>query len=211
MFGIEGKFFKGLELLSNLIIANLLFVLCCIPLVTAGAAKTALETILTQIMEGEEGHIVKEFLKCFKKHFGQATSLWLMYLFITLIAVSDFYAVSASANLLLVGVVCFVAATVLILTNMAYSYATGLFCRMEGRLRSRIKNAFILSVKHLPRTALILLIEFLPGLLILFFTGKLILICLFYIVIGCSAGGYLKIKLLKNIPNPHQTPKIQEK
>ena len=42
MFDINGKFMAVLEEAANLVVLNILFLLCCIPVITIGASKTAL-------------------------------------------------------------------------------------------------------------------------------------------------------------------------
>ena len=42
MFSIEGKLFGALSRMADLVILNVLFLLCCVPVITTGAAITAM-------------------------------------------------------------------------------------------------------------------------------------------------------------------------
>ena len=42
MFGIDGKFYEIVSAIADLVILNLLFVLCSLPIFTIGASTTAL-------------------------------------------------------------------------------------------------------------------------------------------------------------------------
>ena len=63
MFNIDGKFFGVLSRLADLVILNLLFLVCCIPVVTVGAAVTAMYSVTWKMAEEKEGYILKGFFK----------------------------------------------------------------------------------------------------------------------------------------------------
>ena len=42
MFGIDSKFYEVVSRISDLVVINLLFVLCSLPIITIGASTTAL-------------------------------------------------------------------------------------------------------------------------------------------------------------------------
>ena len=42
MFGIDSKFYEVVSRIADLVVLNLLFVLCSLPIITIGASTTAL-------------------------------------------------------------------------------------------------------------------------------------------------------------------------
>ncbi len=44
MFGIDSKFYEVVSKIADLVVVNLLFVLCSLPIITIGASTTALFT-----------------------------------------------------------------------------------------------------------------------------------------------------------------------
>ena len=58
--------FGILSHLADLMILNILTLICCIPLVTAGAAMTALYTMTMRMARNEEGSIVREYFQAFR-------------------------------------------------------------------------------------------------------------------------------------------------
>lgn len=199
MFNIEGKFFKSVELLSNFIILNLLFVVCCIPVITIGASKVALETVIYQITEGKEGYVVRGFFEVFIKHFKETTLIWIVYLFIMVIGIIDFYVSTLVKNPFFMGIVCFIASTILLLVNMTYTYVTSLFSRMNQPIMRKIRICFMISITHFPKTILLLLLELLPVFIVLLITIRTIFILLVYMTVGFAIITYIKQKILKNI------------
>ena len=73
----EGSPFQGfLNKVTDLLILNLVTLLLCLPVITAGAALTAMHYVLLKMVRGEEGYIVKSFFRAFKREFRQATVMW---------------------------------------------------------------------------------------------------------------------------------------
>ena len=66
--------FKGMEKVADLIVINLLFILCSIPIVTIGASATAMHYTLRRWREGQ-GSLAKDFFRSFRLNFRQATAL----------------------------------------------------------------------------------------------------------------------------------------
>lgn len=67
MFQLDGKFFGALSKLSDLVILNILFLACCLPIVTIGASITALYAVTKKMAEDREGYIFKGFLSPSKR------------------------------------------------------------------------------------------------------------------------------------------------
>ena len=65
----------------SLVQINLLWLLCSVPLFTAGAATCAMLSCLTAMKKEEETGF-KAFFRFFSRHFRQATILWLLMVFL---------------------------------------------------------------------------------------------------------------------------------
>lgn len=75
--------FGGFFLLSCL------WYLCCLPVVTAGAATTALYYVTLKMARGQEGQLIPAFFHSFKQNLKQATALWVGYLAVGILLVLD--------------------------------------------------------------------------------------------------------------------------
>lgn len=62
------------------LLATVYFVICCLPVITAGAAMTAVSAVMLRICRNECGGVTKTFFNAFRQNFRQATQLWLMAL-----------------------------------------------------------------------------------------------------------------------------------
>ena len=79
IFSPDGALARLLNTLGNLIVLNILTIICCVPVFTAGAAMTALYTMVMRMARKEDGKIISEYFKAFKANFKQATILWLIF------------------------------------------------------------------------------------------------------------------------------------
>lgn len=73
-----------LSTIADLIILNLLFVICSIPIITFGAAYSAKYYVAMKIVRGEGTGVIVPFFKSFIRNFKQSTIVW----FIMLIAIA---------------------------------------------------------------------------------------------------------------------------
>ena len=68
-FNLDSPFMRFLTKMADLIILNILYMICCIPIVTIGAASTALYTVSMKAVKNEESYIIRGYFKAFKENF----------------------------------------------------------------------------------------------------------------------------------------------
>ena len=67
---------------ADLFMLNVVFVICCLPVVTIGASLTALHYVTLKMARNEESYIIRSFFKSFKQNFKQSTIINLIMLLI---------------------------------------------------------------------------------------------------------------------------------
>ena len=60
-FNMDNKFFVFMGRVADLLLLNFLCILCCIPVVTAGASITALSYVTLKMARDEESYIARSF------------------------------------------------------------------------------------------------------------------------------------------------------
>ena len=65
-FNMDNKFFVFMGRVADLLLLNFLCILCCIPVVTAGASITALYYVTLKMARDEESYIARSFFRSFK-------------------------------------------------------------------------------------------------------------------------------------------------
>lgn len=193
VFNFEGPVFSSLSRLADLFCLNLLFIVCCIPVVTIGAATTALYYVTLKMVKDEEGYITRSFFRSFKRNFAQATVIWAMFLFIATVLMFDFRIAGATdgsmRNVIVVAVFVMV-----IIAAMVLTYVFPILSKFDNTVKNTVKNAFLISIRHLPYTILMIIISIVPVVLIWFFPALLILVLIMF-----SAVAYINSKFLIKI------------
>ena len=155
---LSKEFRATLSLMGDLVILNLLFLLCCLPVVTIGAAGSACYAGLFRIVRKKEtGLPIRAFLKDFAAAFKQSTVVWLLMLFCFAILAGDawFAVVYSEPDNKFFLIFAIVVATALL---FAAIWFFPLVARFQNKLGAQIKNAFLLAFAQFPRTLLALLI-----------------------------------------------------
>ena len=83
-----------LSSLIDLIWAGLLWLICSLPVITAGASATALYYTIVKCIRHDRGRVSSCFFHSFRRNFRQATAIWLLCLLYIAVGIGDAYAFS---------------------------------------------------------------------------------------------------------------------
>jgi uncharacterized membrane protein YesL len=182
---------------GDLIITNMLFILCCIPVFTAGAAEAACYARLIRIARrGDEGLQIAAFFRDFRASFKKATLAWLLELACLIVFAGDiWFAVvySDPDNKFFLIFAIIAAAAVLLAATWLYP----LIARFDNTLGGHIKNSFLMVFARFPATLLAFAVR--AGMLavpILFFDA-FVYLGWFWLLFGFSLPMYLTVKLMR--------------
>lgn len=67
MFGIDSKFYEVVSKIADLVILNLIFVLCSLPIITIGASTTALYGVTKKDGREQRRLYFKNFFNCSRR------------------------------------------------------------------------------------------------------------------------------------------------
>jgi len=79
MFNVNSPFWRFLNKMADQFVLSLLWMICMIPVFTAGASTAAFFSVSMELQKDHEGAIVSSFFKEFKRLFRRATIFWLMH------------------------------------------------------------------------------------------------------------------------------------
>ncbi len=148
-----GKFF-------DVMVLNVLWFICSIPIVTIGASTTAVYYVTLKMVRDEEGSTIKSFFKSFRENFRQATAIWLILLVVGAVIGFDLYFFGVqmqegTLRMILLSLLCGFG-----LIEMAvFLYVFPLQCRFYNPVKKTLSNALLISIRHLPRTICLLIID----------------------------------------------------
>lgn len=182
---IDSPVFEFINTLCEFICLNLLFLACCLPIITCGAAISSLYQVTMQEARGEHGYIVKKFFTSFKENFRSSTPVFLLYLAAAFILIFNlaFWSAMGSffSNLLLLAVT-FASLAALI----SFLYAFPLLARFENTTRRTIINAYTIAMSHRKQTLAVLAVHTAVAAACFFVPGAKI----FMVLLGFSFTAY---------------------
>lgn len=193
-FNSEGSVMLFLGKMADLLWLNILTMLCCIPIITAGASITAMYSVTIKLVKKEEGYITRDFFKSFKTNFKQATLLWLIVLVVLVLFYGD-YRILNYSSIEFPKILMVLLSAVFILCYFTYTYLFPLLSRYDNTIINIIRNSFLLSISNLPRTILIIVIQFIP-IVALYFSQMVVPLILMF---GMSFTAYLSSLLFVGI------------
>ena len=79
LFNPEGKLFIWGNKACDMILASVLWLLCCIPLITIGPACTALYHVIVHNVRGDQGNLIQTFFRVFTAEFRMSAAMMLVY------------------------------------------------------------------------------------------------------------------------------------
>ena len=148
---------RALGKMGDMICLNVMWVICCIPIITIGASTVALYTVMLKMVKNEEGYIFRGFLKAFKTNFKQSTIIWIILLLLGILWTVDFRVAGVIPGM--AGIVLralFLTLGFVLLSVTIYIFP--LTARYENSIKGTFKNALILTVAKLPYTFLMVAI-----------------------------------------------------
>lgn len=209
-FNMDNKFFSVMGRVADLIILNVVFLICCLPIVTIGASLTALHYVTLKMARNEESYIVKSFFRSFKQNFKQATIINLIMLLIGAVLYFDLQIVTGmSGSLSQVLYIIFIAFGFLYLIVFLYLYPV--LAKFYNSIRNTFRNAFLMAVRHLPYTLLMAVITVAPASVLLIQNFQIqSTVIMLLLLMGCSLeafiNGHFLVKIFDNyIPEQEKT------
>lgn len=195
---LDSPFIKIMEKVANLMWLNFLTLVLCIPIVTAGAAFTALHYMSLKIVRNEDTYITRGYFKSFKQNFRQATIIWLIFLFIAAMIAGDIYILLTTKtqfHSILQGATLLVSVLVIFTATFVFP----LQAKFENTIKNTIKNAFIISILHFPKTLTMIVMNILPWLLLVSFFDMLPFVILFGFSVPAWAAALLYNKFFQQM------------
>ena len=165
-FSYDSKFGQLFLKLAYGCCLNVLWLICCLPIVTIGASTTALYYTSFKIAKDEGSYITTMFFRSFKQNFKQATIIWLIMLVAGVAIVADailLYRLRAtstgtSAVIWTLLLACIFACMIAYAIVLAYIFP--LLSIASNTTVNMFKNAFLIGTHYLFATILVLFIHY---------------------------------------------------
>lgn len=172
----EGPLMSFITKIAYSAYLNILWLICCLPIVTIGASTTALFYVSLKIAKSEEGNITRAFFHSFRENFKQGSFIWLILLTVGIVLGVDGYVLYhmrfSSAFWTVVTAIFLVAVIAYAIIIM---YIFPLLARFQNTTLAMFKNAIMIGMRFLLCTALMAVIYFAMAVVVVrFFTPAII-------------------------------------
>lgn len=163
LFNYDNPVWRFIGKLGDLIILNILWTICSIPIFTIGASTTAVYYMTLKLVRDEDGSTIKGFFHSFKENFKQATIIWLILLVAGLLLAFDFWFFFTGQMVSVTGMVKMFCLAIFgglfLLFLFIFTYVFPLQSRFYNSVKRTLFNAFFMSVRHLFQTIGIIVID----------------------------------------------------
>ncbi len=188
IFGYDGFFAQVIRYAWKLFLLNVCFLICCIPVVTIGAALSALYSVF--LNESLESGTVGPYFRAFKQNFKKGTLIWVAFALAGGLIGVNFYCLYAynvaGGNLVRVMLALLTALYLSVL-----SFVFPLQARYENPVGRTIRNAVILGLSMLPSGLLMVLAAVYPLILFLLDVDIFVSVIGIWLLVGCSSSAQI--------------------
>ena len=195
LFSLDNPVMRFLDRMADLLILNLLFVMCSIPVITVGASATAMCYVTLKMRDEEEGSVFKNFFMAFRQNFVQATLIWIVLAALAGFLVAD-HLLTRDLDGTGYQVIRILLPLCAILLGMMAVYVFFIQARFQNTIPNTLRNALALAFINAPRCFLAVAILAAVWRLVTFDLDTFSLGILIFLTIGFSGLTKLNCWLL---------------
>lgn len=196
LFRYDSPIIKWVNRMGRLVILNILWFICCLPIFTIGAATAAMYRVAMALAQKREDvSVAGDFFRAFRSNFKQGTLVWLILLIPTLL-------ILLNLSLLLSGglgygmvsyIICLIPVPPLLFIS---AYVFAYVATFEDKPLRTILNAAIISIANLPKTLLMVILNLLPLAVYLLATEIFLRLLFVWLLFAFALIAYLNSKLI---------------
>ena len=191
-FNTDSPIFNKLSTLADLVLLNLLTIVCSLPVITAGASITALYYTMYK-MRKHEANLYRSFFKSFKENFKQATILWLILLIVGVLICTCILLYNYLNHPILLA--CSLLG--LFIWGVVVSWVFPLLSRFYSTTFGTLRNAMLFGTSYFLLSVAMTLVNLIPLAVFLFIPNIFIYLSPLWLFIWFSFAAYCNTGLLK--------------
>lgn len=165
LFDHDAPLMQTMIMIGNLIVLNILWLICCIPVITAGAATTAVYYTMYQYATDGSEAVFKPFFRTFIREFRQSTLFWLILLAVGGVLVCDIWFLASVPQFKALWIVLGV---LLFLYAIALTHGFAILGRFNTTIKTVLKSCYLVFIMNFWRSMLVLLLSAAPVLVVIY-------------------------------------------
>lgn len=187
------------DTLGELIVCNVLWIVCSLPVFTIGASSAALLACVQDVLE-RKAAAPKQFFAAFRRCFKPATGAWLLLLALFVLITANVYLLPAMGARLRSVLLAFLGVLVLV-ALLWNAHIFPLIAKNQSglSLTKLTTTAFALGIRYFPLTVSAVFVQVLPAVLFIAFPNLFVYACAVYAVFGIALTGLYQGYIVRKI------------
>ncbi len=198
IFRLDNPVFNLLSRICDMMLLNILWIICSIPIVTIGASTTALYYCMLKINRKSDSGIVSMFFQSFRQNLKQGCMMTLIVVLSGLVLYVD-YQLSAEMEGILKTIIRIVICNLWVLWAIMILYVFPVLAQFDNTVKNTLKNSLMLGIAHINKTILIFLVNVMPVALLLILPDAFILLLPVFAVFGASIMAWLNSNIMLRV------------
>lgn len=185
-FNSDNGVMRALSKIFDMGLLTLIYLVFCIPVVTAGAATTSLYYVSAKVLRHNRSYVWREFWSSFKTNFLQSTIVWVITAVITVLLIFNMQIVGANADSAKSGYLVGAYLAMLFVLLCINCYVYPIISRFGTGLSQILRLSLYCAFRHFLHT--IMMVAILAAMVALIYLGMITNIILIFIFAPGLAG-----------------------
>lgn len=148
-FDRDSKFNIFMNKFGTFIFANLLFILCSLPIITIGASLTALNSTMLQFHKHDDIKVASIFFSSFKENFFKATIGFIISTGVFTMGLDGLWVgLHAGPNPIELFFIVLITGVMMFVSLCFFTFYFALLARYDNDILSQVKNAFFIGLAY---------------------------------------------------------------
>lgn len=209
LFNLDNPVWSFMGKVADLVILNILAMICSIPIVTIGASWTAMYFVAIRIVRKEEGYVIRDFFRSFKENFKQATIIWLLVIAVAAVFVGDIVIYRMMPDQI-PQIIMIVVAALAFLALGTVVYVFPVLSRFHNTTKNTIKNAFLLSIVNIPFTLIFIVLMIIPVILAVFVIELAPILLLMGLSLPAYISSMMFVRIFRKVEPAEKVEEVEE-
>lgn len=193
---IDNPFFEFMGKVGDVMIVNILFLICSAPIITIGASVSAMYETFREMGEDTYISAFKTFKDSFLSSIKKSIPVWLLCLITGSVLVFDLMFVTRAADIALWHITGMAAGCLMFLWLLINCWLFPAAVFKDLGLKEAVKRSMFLAAINLPYTILMVVLDLIPVLCFILGEYFISLLGPIYFVIGFAATALVNTKII---------------
>ena len=152
---VYGRVYSISVLISNFFLLNLLWIICCLPIITIFPATSAMYGVVRQWILHKDSSVLKPFIHHFKMNFKHSFIIGVIWFFLAAILFLDYFLIK-NRNLLILNMAIYLISFLFLLIT---TFLLPLLVHYQQGIRNLLKQLVIFPLLFLPTSFIIIIMS----------------------------------------------------